>query len=141
LNEGEKSSQVLHGDQVAIIDYFDQFDESRWHLREDTFQGNLALFSPLNLLTNDGGPAKITICREDMSVRQYSSGALTTYAKFLYGRFEAVLKPPKVAGLVTGVFLHRDSPRQEIDIEFLGSDPTKILVNVYYNPGDEGGTI
>ena len=35
------------------------------------------------------------------------------------------------------MFLHRDSPRQEIDIEFLGKDPTKLLVNVYYNPGGE----
>ena len=44
----------------------------------------------------------------------------------------------QVEGLVTGVFLHRDSPRQEIDIEFLGKDPRKMLINVYYNPGCDG---
>lgn len=137
-NKVKKNQQTFTGDNVSITDYFDQFDESRWHLREDTFQGNLALFSPSNLLTNDSGAAEITIRSEDMGVRKYSSGALTTYSKFLFGRFEAVLKPPKVAGLVTGVFLHRDSPRQEIDIEFLGNSPTKMLVNVFYNPGDEG---
>lgn len=43
-----------------------------------------------------------------------------------------------MSGLVTGVFLHRNAPRQEIDIEFLGRDTTKLLINVYYNPGDEG---
>jgi beta-glucanase (GH16 family) len=43
-----------------------------------------------------------------------------------------------VSGLITGVFLHRNSPRQEIDIEFLGNDTTKVLVNVFYNPGYEG---
>lgn len=37
--------------------------------------------------------------------------------------------------------MHRNSPRQEIDIEFLGKDTTKMLVNVYYNPGLEGAKI
>jgi beta-glucanase (GH16 family) len=39
---------------------------------------------------------------------------------------------------VTGVFLHRNGPRQEIDIEILGSRPCEMLVNVFYNPGDPG---
>jgi beta-glucanase (GH16 family) len=43
-----------------------------------------------------------------------------------------------VSGLVTGLFLHRNGPRQEIDIEFLGRDTTKMLVNVFYNPGPNG---
>ena len=43
-----------------------------------------------------------------------------------------------MSGFITGVFLHRDSPRQEIDIEFTGNNPTKMLTNVYYNPGVEG---
>jgi beta-glucanase (GH16 family) len=36
------------------------------------------------------------------------------------------------------MFLHRDSPRQEIDIEFVGRRPRQMLTNVYYNPGSEG---
>ena len=42
--------------------------------------------------------------------------------------------------MVTGVFLHRNSPRQEIDIEFLGRNTRLLMVNVYYNPGGEGAT-
>jgi beta-glucanase (GH16 family) len=56
----------------------------------------------------------------------------------LYGRFEATLRPPRIPGVVTGVFLHRDSPRQEIDIEFTGNDTTRLLANVFYNPGSAG---
>ena len=41
-------------------------------------------------------------------------------------------------GVVTGFFLHRDSPRQEIDIEITGNRTDRLLVNVFYNPGDEG---
>jgi beta-glucanase (GH16 family) len=43
-----------------------------------------------------------------------------------------------VSGVVTGFFLHRDSPRQEIDAEIVGNRPDRLLVNVFYNPGDEG---
>jgi beta-glucanase (GH16 family) len=39
---------------------------------------------------------------------------------------------------VTGIFLHRNGPRQEIDIEFLGKDTSKMLINIFYNPGPEG---
>ena len=59
-------------------------------------------------------------------------------ASYRYGRFKAELRPSGVPGLVTGMFLHRNAPRQEIDIEFLGKDPSKMLVNVFYNPGPEG---
>jgi len=41
-------------------------------------------------------------------------------------------------GVVTGFFLHRDSPRQEIDIEMAGKRADRLLVNVFYNPGGEG---
>jgi beta-glucanase (GH16 family) len=36
---------------------------------------------------------------------------------------------------------HRDSRRQEIDVELAGGDPRRILVNVYFNPGDDGATM
>jgi beta-glucanase (GH16 family) len=57
---------------------------------------------------------------------------------FTYGRFEVEIKAARGAGLVTGFFLHRDTPLQEIDIEFAGVDPRRMLVNVYFNPGDDG---
>lgn len=121
-----------------VSDRFDDFDDIFWIKRVDTFPGNMALFSPSNLLITEGLPAEISVLDEDVGVRKFSSAALTTRRSFLFGRFEAVLKPPKIDGIITGMFLHRDSPRQEIDIEFLGKDPSKLLINVYYNPGCEG---
>jgi beta-glucanase (GH16 family) len=119
-----------------ILENFKTLDSNTWLLRNDTFPGNLALFTPSNFEISATG-SRITACREDMGVRKYSSAALTTKDSFLFGKFEAQLKPPKAKGIITGVFLHRDSPRQEIDIEFLGNNPSKMLVNVYYNPGGE----
>ena len=120
-----------------INDY--QLDNSNfWFYRDDTFPGNECLFSPDNLQIKSRTKAHFVARKENMEVRQYSSSAITSHESFLYGKFEAELKPPKVSGLVTGVFLHRDSPRQEIDIEFVGNKPTKMLTNVYYNPGVDG---
>jgi GR25 family glycosyltransferase involved in LPS biosynthesis len=127
--------------EIKSIQFFDDFrrtNSSLWKLRDDTFTGNLALFRPSNFITSNSAPAQIVLRQEDLGVRKYSSAALSSRASFLYGRFEAVLRPSRALGLVTGVFLHRDSPRQEIDIEFVGKFPRQILTNVYYNPGNDG---
>lgn len=58
-----------------------------------------------------------------------------------HGHFEAEIKAARGSGLVTGFFLHRESPRQEIDVELSGNDPQRMLVNVYFNPGDEGSAM
>lgn len=115
--------------------------QNAWMLRSDTFHGNAALFCPGNCSIEDDGSAVLSVRKEDMGVREYSSAAITTETRFLFGRFSAVIKPAATSGVVTGIFLHRDSPRQEIDIEFLGNQPTKMLTNVYYNPGQQGDRV
>ena len=57
---------------------------------------------------------------------------------YLYGTFSAEIQPAAAPGLVTGFFLHRNGPRQEIDVEFPGHQRQHMLVNVYYNPGQPG---
>jgi len=134
-------SEAARNEETDALEFFDDFrtpDFSLWSLRDDTFTGNLALFRPSNFVTSGTSPAQIVLRKEDLGVRKYSSAALSSRVSFLYGRFEAVLKPARVPGLVTGVFLHRDSPRQEIDIEFVGKFPRQMLTNVFYNPGGNG---
>lgn len=120
-----------------ISDKFRKFDSSFWELRNDTFPSNLALFDPSNFSITDRG-AILRLQRKRSGVRNYTGTSICSRQIFLYGRFEAEIRPSNVAGVITGVFLHRNSPRQEIDIEFLGKDTTKLLVNVYYNPGIDG---
>lgn len=76
--------------------------------------------------------------REETPVRSFTSAAIASRRSYLYGTFSADIRPSNVSGPITGIFLHRNGPRQEIDIEFLGKDTTKLLVNVYFNPGGEG---
>jgi GR25 family glycosyltransferase involved in LPS biosynthesis len=118
--------------------HFTGIDHALWTPREDTFPSNLALFTPRNVTFESDQTLRLTFRREHTPVRGFTSGALCSRQQYRYGRFEANVRPAGTPGLITGVFLHRNSPRQEIDIEFLGTDPRKMLVNVFYNPGLEG---
>jgi GR25 family glycosyltransferase involved in LPS biosynthesis len=113
-------------------------NSSRWMLRDDTFPGNLALFRPANVSTGPVGGVELQVTQASLGVRNLSAAAVSSRDRFLYGRFEATLQATDVPGLVTGFFLHRDSPRQEIDVEITGDRPDRILANVFYNPGAEG---
>lgn len=102
-----------------------------------TFPGNLASFAGGNLQYSAEG-AQLVIDAAEAGVRPYRSGAFASVRSFTHGRFEADIRAAPGSGLVTGFFLHRDTPRQEIDIELAGVDPARMLVNVYFNPGDDG---
>jgi beta-glucanase (GH16 family) len=103
----------------------------------ETFPGNLASFARENLEHSDEG-ARLTIEAVGEGLRPYRSAAFASVRSFRHGRFEAEIQAAPGSGLVTGFFLHRVAPLQEIDIEFPGSDPRRMLVNVYFNPGDDG---
>ena len=123
---------------VRVSDCLKFLDTKRWFLRNDTFTDNLALFRSSNIEFRSGLGAALNIRRESLGVREYSAASLTSRDRYLFGRFEAIIKASNVPGVVTGFFLHRDSPRQEIDIEIAGNRTDRLLVNVFYNPGDEG---
>jgi len=133
----EKKS-INKANQFKINDNLNFFDTKQWYLRNDTFTDNMALFRPSNIKFIAKLGASLSIKREPMGVRKYSAAALTSRDRYLYGKFEATIKPSNISGVVTGIFLHRNSPRQEIDIEIAGNRTDRLLVNVFYNPGNEG---
>ena len=124
--------------QVFFEDGFAQVQSERWLLRNDTFPGNLGLFRPDNVTAAACGGLSLAVIKEQLGVRNLSAAAISSRDSFLFGRFEATIQATNVPGLVTGFFLHRDSPRQEIDVEILGNRPDQLLVNVFYNPGTAG---
>lgn len=137
---GIRTASLPHGDggRSDTSDSVQNLDLNHWEGRSDTFTANLALFRPSNVELHGIDGAKIHIRREDLGVRQYSAGALTSHADYLFGRFEATFRASDVPGVITGFFLHRNSPHQEIDIEILGREPHRLLINVFYNPGSPG---
>lgn len=108
--------------------------------RVETFPGNLASFAREGLQFGEDG-ARLILDRVSIGDRPYRSGALASARSFHHGRFEAEIKAARGSGLVTGFFLHRDAPRQEIDVEVTGDEPHSMLVNVYFNPGEDGAAV
>ena len=102
-----------------------------------TFPGNLATFGS-DAINHGPDGATITLSASGIRDRPFHSGALSSTRRFLHGRFEIEMRAARGSGLVTGFFLHRSAPRQEIDIEITGNEPRRMLLNVYFNPGDEG---
>ena len=123
-----------------VREQFDSLEPARWEVLNDTFPGNLALFREANCSLPQPRCVTLNLRQGGTDLRTFTSASIRTRMAYRYGRFDAEIRPAKGKGLVTGVFLHRNSPRQEIDIEFLGRDTRQLLVNVYYNPGDEGAT-
>jgi len=123
---------------VNHSDFLNSLDASRWFLRSDTFTDNLALFRPANIEFSSEVGAVLSVRKQKLGVRDYSGASLCSHDQYLFGRFEATIQASNVPGVVTGFFLHRNSPRQEIDIEITGNRPNWLLVNVFYNPGGEG---
>ena len=133
-SDGQASAATL----VRMSDCLECLDTKRWILRHDTFGDNLALFRPSNVEFRSGVGAAFNVRKEPLGVREYSAAALSSRDRYLFGRFEVIIQASKAPGVVTGFFLHRNSPRQEIDIEIAGNRPDRLLVNVFYNPGGEG---
>jgi GR25 family glycosyltransferase involved in LPS biosynthesis len=123
---------------VRINDCLECFDTRRWLLKSDTFTDNLALFRPSNVEFSPGIGATLSVKREALGVRDYTAASLCSRSQYLFGNFKATIQASNAPGVVTGFFLHRNSPRQEIDIEIAGNRPDRLLVNVFYNPGGEG---
>jgi GR25 family glycosyltransferase involved in LPS biosynthesis len=106
----------------------------------ETFPGNLATFDQNGLVVDSDG-THLTLSKHKTGNRPYRSASFATARAFGHGRFEAEIKAASGSGLITGFFLHRDSPRQEIDIELTGDDPRRVLLNVFFNPGDDGASL
>jgi len=113
-------------------------DDDEWFLRDDTFPSNRVLFRPRNVARQDSRHTALTLRPEVTKVRDFTGAAIASRRSFTYGTFTATLRVPSGSGLVAGLFLHRNNPRQEIDIEFLGRNTRQMLINVFYNPGVSG---
>ncbi len=133
-----ESCPNINSTTVKFTDTLEIYNSNRWLRRSDTFTDNLALFRPSNTKFVSEIGAILSIKEESLGVRDFSAASISSKDQYLFGKFEATIQASNVSGVVTGFFLHRNSPRQEIDIEIAGNRPDRLLINVFYNPGDVG---
>lgn len=135
----EQRNRGLRRGEFTLVrrDNLTVFDNSWWIPLEDTFPSNQAAFSRENLKFGLTG-CSLNLTKGKRLARSYKAASFASRESHHFGRFEAVIRPVKLPGVLTAFFLHRTDPWQEIDLEILGRDTTRVLTNVYFNPGMAG---
>jgi len=136
----ERATLTAHTMVRAIVEASMTKPSTSFPALSETFPGNLASFAPESLEHSDEG-VRVVIDVAEGGWRPFRSGAFASVRSFTHGRFQADVRAAAGSGLITGFFLHRGAPRQEIDIEFAGSEPRRMLTNVFFNPGDDGAAM
>lgn len=84
--------------------------------------------------TNDG---KLRLSLTSSSNNKFDGGEYRSTNKYGYGLYEVSMKPAKNTGIVSSFFTYTGpsdgTQWDEIDIEFLGKDTTKVQFNYYTN--------
>lgn len=64
---------------------------------------------------------------------RYVSAEYRTWSTYSYGFYSVRMKAAKCSGVISSFFTYTGWPWDEIDIEFLGNDTTKVQFNYYTN--------
>lgn len=130
----------------TFFDGLDSYNSARWYESDGWTNGNpfnvgwrsdhVAFASGIMSLRLDNAT-----CTSGCSGKPYASGEYRTNDFYGYGKFETRLKAAKGSGLVTSFFTYSGPsdglPHDEIDVEILGKDTTKMQINYFVN--DAGG--
>lgn len=71
--------------------------------------------------------------RLDQQGGRYVGAEYRSWEKLSYGYYSVRMKAVKCSGVISSFFTYTNWPWDEIDIEFLGNDTTKIQFNYYTN--------
>lgn len=131
----EPSSEVEIPKQEAFSTDFDTFDESTAQLA-DWSNGSMfnARWTPSNVAFSDG---IMTLTIDNDGKGGYNSGEWRTQQYYHYGKYEVRMKPISNPGTVSSFFTYTGpsdgTQLDEIDIEFVGYDTTKVQFNYFTN--------
>ncbi len=107
-----------------------------FHKANGYSNGNMfdCMWSWDNIWIDSKGIMQIVIREKPQGDYKYTGGEYRTYNNYSFGYFSTCMKAAKCSGVVSSLFTYTNQPRwDEIDIEFLGKDTTKVQFNYYTN--------
>lgn len=113
-----------------------------WTAQSHTFANNLAYFDTANVaITTDKLNLKLTAKKK--GGKAFTGAELRSQSSFLYGKFEARLKPTAKLGCISAFFLYKAGGGKfnEIDMEFSGKYPAVVTLNHWVNEQSHGKDI
>lgn len=126
--------------ETHFDDGFDYYDTNKWHKAVDYTNGDMfyCTWRDNNVTFNDGKmDMQILSDNWQSEYSRYSGGEYRSNQAFHYGMYQVNMKPVRNDGVVSSFFTYTGPSDgtnwDEIDIEFLGKDTTKVQFNYYTN--------
>lgn len=125
-------------DNVAFIDDFKSI-KSEWYVANYDFSHPMFDTDWRDTLVTTDTHLSLALTPQINAENRFSGSSIRRENTTHFGRYEVTMKPAKGAGLVTGFFVYTGpyygTRHDEIDIEFLGQDTTKMHV-AWFVDGD-----
>ncbi len=140
-----KSPLALTSADAFVTRFSGGIEQDRWYLSDFEMKDHFvqAGWSPDNISTSPEGMA-LMITDIAGQHTPFTASEIQRRGLYGYGRYEVIMKAAKGSGLVSSFFTHTGpyfgDPHDEIDIEFLGNDTTRLHMN-YFNNGIKGKSI
>lgn len=122
-----------------FADSFNGLNTSAWSKADGWTNGSMfnCTWRASNVNFNNG-KMELSITRDTKGgTKPYAAGEYRTNSTYGYGLYQVNMKPAKNIGTVSSFFTYTgpsaNTPWDEIDIEFLGKDTTKVQFNYYTN--------
>ena len=121
-----------------LTENMDGFNTEKWHKADGWTNGSIFNCGwRADHVDFANGVMTLKLDNTPSSGKSYSSGEYRTNDDYEYGTFEVRMKAAKGQGIVSSFFTYTGKPWDEIDIEILGKDTTKMQTN--YFTGGTGG--
>jgi len=100
-------------------------------------QSKIMRWAPGNIVATEDGGMKVILDQDPEDKNSYRGGEIQSSAVAEEGTWEFRAKAPDmVSGAVFGMFLYqanwKKDPWREYDIEFVGSDTTRVQLNIHF---------
>lgn len=122
----KEADKLLSFEQSVSLNFWARNDGGNGYPFNCAFQNDNAVIEDglltLSLTQTDGG---------------YAGAEYRSREYYSYGTYSVSMKAAKCPGVISSFFTYTGNPWDEIDIEFLGKDTTKIQFN-YYTDGKGG---
>lgn len=135
-SQNETEKQVLEipdrptTEEEKVVIFSNGYPEGYW-ARNDRGNGGMfnCSFARANAVV-ENGYLTLTLDKDETG---YVGAEYRTNQRCGYGFYSVSMKPVKESGVISSFFIYNGRPWDEIDIEFLGNDTTKVQFNYYTN--------
>ncbi len=133
------------GDSSFRTDFDDGHDEKTWRIADFHYPSKMHLAAWVAQNTHfENGYLSLELNRNRVDYKPYSGAEYQRRGFYHYGRYEVIMQAAAGSGAVSSFFTHTNEvfgdPHDEIDIEFLGNDTTRMHIN-YFTDGSSAGSV